>query len=40
MLGIVSVTFIIQPILLGTWCALCLIARGAVALEVYRHGSS
>lgn len=34
-LGIVSVTFIIiQPILLGTWCALCLIAATAMVLQI------
>ena len=34
-LGIVSVTFIIiQPILLGTWCALCLVAAAAMVLQI------
>ncbi|MDI9819246.1 MULTISPECIES: vitamin K epoxide reductase family protein [unclassified Legionella] len=34
-LGIVSITFIvIQPILLGTWCTLCLIAATAMLLQI------
>ncbi|WP_431685591.1 vitamin K epoxide reductase family protein [Hahella sp. NBU794] len=34
-LGIVSITFIIiQPILLETWCALCLIAATAMLLQI------
>ncbi len=34
-LGIVSITFIvIQPILIGTWCALCLIAAAAMLLQI------
>jgi nucleoside-diphosphate-sugar epimerase/uncharacterized membrane protein len=34
-LGIVSITFIIiQPILLGTWCTLCLFAAAAMALQI------
>ncbi len=34
-LGVVSLTFIIiQPILLGTWCALCLIAAAAMLLQI------
>jgi hypothetical protein len=34
-LGIVSVTFIIiQPILLGTWCTLCLIAAAAMVIQI------
>lgn len=34
-LGVVSITFIIiQPILLGTWCALCLIQAGAMLLQI------
>lgn len=34
-LGIVSITFIIiQPILLGTWCALCLIAAAAMLVQI------
>ncbi len=34
-LGIVSIVFIvIQPILIGTWCALCLIAAAAMLLQI------
>jgi nucleoside-diphosphate-sugar epimerase/uncharacterized membrane protein len=34
-LGIVSITFIIiQPIIIGTWCALCLMAAGAMLLQI------
>jgi nucleoside-diphosphate-sugar epimerase/uncharacterized membrane protein len=34
-LGIVSVTFIIiQPIIIGTWCLPCLLAAGAMLLQV------
>lgn len=34
-LGLVSVTFIvIQPILLGTWCSLCLVAAAAMLIQV------
>src|SRR5690606_16187523 len=34
-LGIVSITFIvIQPIMLGTWCALCLIGAAAMLLQI------
>ncbi|WP_131782808.1 NAD-dependent epimerase/dehydratase family protein [Legionella gresilensis] len=34
-LGVVSITFIIiQPILLGTWCTLCLIAASAMLIQV------
>jgi nucleoside-diphosphate-sugar epimerase/uncharacterized membrane protein len=34
-LGIVSITFIvIQPILLGTWCLLCLVAAAAMLLQI------
>lgn len=34
-LGAISITFIIiQPILLGTWCALCLIAAAAMVLQI------
>ena len=34
-LGVVSVTFIIiQPILIGTWCTLCLIQAGAMLLQI------
>jgi len=34
-LGLVSITFIvIQPILLGTWCSLCLIAAAAMLIQV------
>ena len=34
-LGAVSVTFIIiQPILIGTWCTLCLIQAGAMLLQI------
>jgi len=34
-LGIVSITFIIiQPILLGTWCTLCLIGAAAMLLQI------
>lgn len=34
-LGVVSITFIIiQPILLGTWCTLCLIAAAAMLLQI------
>lgn len=34
-LGIVSITFIIiQPILLGTWCTLCLIAAAAMLVQI------
>lgn len=34
-LGVVSVTFIIiQPILIGTWCTLCLLQAGAMLLQI------
>jgi hypothetical protein len=34
-LGVVSIYFIIiQPIVIGTWCTLCLIAAGAMTLIV------
>ncbi|MGE0653809.1 MAG: vitamin K epoxide reductase family protein [Alphaproteobacteria bacterium] len=34
-LGVVSITFIvIQPILLGTWCSLCLIAAAAMLIQI------
>lgn len=34
-LGIVSITFIIiQPIMLGTWCALCLLGAAAMLLQI------
>lgn len=34
-LGAVSITFIIiQPILIGTWCTLCLIGAGAMLLQI------
>lgn len=34
-LGVVSITFIIiQPIVLGTWCTLCLIAASAMLLQI------
>lgn len=34
-LGVVSITFIIiQPIILGTWCTLCLIAACAMLLQI------
>lgn len=34
-LGIVSITFIvIQPIILGTWCTLCLIGAGAMLAQI------
>lgn len=34
-LGIVSITFIIiQPIVLGTWCTLCLIGAAAMLLQI------
>ncbi len=34
-LGIVSITFIIiQPILIGTWCALCLLGAAAMVLQI------
>jgi nucleoside-diphosphate-sugar epimerase/uncharacterized membrane protein len=34
-LGIVSIAFIIiQPILLGTWCTLCLIAAAAMVIQI------
>jgi nucleoside-diphosphate-sugar epimerase len=34
-LGVVSITFIIiQPILLGTWCTLCLITAAAMLLQI------
>jgi nucleoside-diphosphate-sugar epimerase/uncharacterized membrane protein len=34
-LGVVSITFIvIQPILIGTWCALCLLAAAAMLLQI------
>ncbi|MBW6392113.1 NAD-dependent epimerase/dehydratase family protein [Billgrantia antri] len=34
-LGVVSVTFIIiQPILIGTWCSLCLLQAGAMLLQI------
>ncbi|MDQ2076606.1 NAD-dependent epimerase/dehydratase family protein [Marinimicrobium sp. ABcell2] len=34
-LGVVSITFIIiQPIIIGTWCALCLIAAGVMLVQI------
>src|SRR5690606_1173676 len=34
-LGFVSITFIIiQPIMLGTWCMLCLVASAAMLLQI------
>ncbi|MEJ8573273.1 vitamin K epoxide reductase family protein [Microbaculum marinum] len=34
-LGVVSITFIvIQPIVLGTWCTLCLIAAAAMLIQI------
>ncbi|MEQ8559257.1 MAG: vitamin K epoxide reductase family protein [Henriciella sp.] len=34
-LGVVSITFIIiQPIVIGTWCTLCLIAAAAMLLQI------
>lgn len=34
-LGIVSITFIvIQPIIIGSWCALCLLAAAAMLLQI------
>ena len=34
-LGVVSIAFIIiQPILLGTWCTLCLVAAAAMLLQI------
>ncbi|MGK7755344.1 MULTISPECIES: vitamin K epoxide reductase family protein [unclassified Roseovarius] len=34
-LGVVSITFIIiQPLLLGTWCTLCLITAAAMLLQI------
>jgi hypothetical protein len=34
-LGAVSITFIvIQPIVIGTWCTLCLIAAAAMLLQI------
>lgn len=34
-LGVISITFIIiQPIVLGTWCTLCLIAAAAMLLQI------
>jgi len=34
-LGVVSITFIIiQPVLLGTWCTLCLIAAAAMVIQI------
>jgi nucleoside-diphosphate-sugar epimerase/uncharacterized membrane protein len=34
-LGVVSITFIvIQPILLGTWCTLCLLAAAAMVIQI------
>lgn len=34
-LGIVSITFIIiQPIIIGTWCTLCLIAAAAMLIQI------
>ena len=34
-LGIVSITFIIiQPIVIGTWCALCLLGAAAMVLQI------
>ncbi|MDQ3288446.1 MAG: NAD-dependent epimerase/dehydratase family protein [Pseudomonadota bacterium] len=34
-LGVVSITFIIiQPIVLGTWCTLCLIGAAAMVLQI------
>ncbi|EAQ04695.1 hypothetical protein OB2597_05415 [Pseudooceanicola batsensis HTCC2597] len=34
-LGVVSITFIvIQPILLGTWCTLCLITAAAMLIQI------
>ncbi len=34
-LGLVSITFIvIQPILIGTWCSLCLLAAAAMLIQI------
>lgn len=34
-LGIVSITFIIiQPVVLGTWCSLCLLAAAAMLIQI------
>lgn len=34
-LGIISITFIvIQPIVIGTWCTLCLIAAAAMVIQI------
>jgi nucleoside-diphosphate-sugar epimerase len=34
-LGVISITFIvIQPIVLGTWCTLCLIAAAAMVIQI------
>lgn len=34
-LGVVSITFIvIQPIVIGTWCTLCLIAAAAMVIQI------
>ena len=34
-LGVVSITFIvIQPIVIGTWCTLCLIAAAAMLIQI------
>ncbi|HSR55944.1 MAG TPA: vitamin K epoxide reductase family protein [Alphaproteobacteria bacterium] len=34
-LGVVSITFIvIQPILIGTWCTLCLLAAAAMLIQI------
>ena len=34
-LGIVSITFIIiQPVIIGTWCTLCLLAAAAMILQI------
>jgi nucleoside-diphosphate-sugar epimerase/uncharacterized membrane protein len=34
-LGVVSITFIIiQPVLLGTWCTVCLIAAAAMVIQI------
>jgi hypothetical protein len=34
-LGIVSITFIIiQPIIIGTWCTLCLVAAAAMLIQI------
>src|SRR5690625_7434833 len=34
-LGVVSITFIIiQPILIGTWCLLCLIAAALMLMQI------